>query len=111
MILKLFVIFMIALGETLAIYPELLISKSQGRTSDWLWTIFIITIAGFPLLLGYFFGYRAFHSMWAMMAVSIASILIVEPFTIWLMFHEIPSKMTLVALTFGAIGLIITLFE
>lgn len=66
---------------------------------------------GHPLLLGYHYGYKAFGSMWAIMAVSVVSILIVEPLMVWLMFHEQPSRISLIALGLGCTGLILLLFE
>jgi hypothetical protein len=105
--LKLFVVFMICFGEALCIYSELLVAKKP----DWLWTFFLFAMAGIPLLLGYHYGYKAFGSMWAVMVVSVVSILIVEPSMIWVMFQQLPSKISLIAMALGFTGLILTLFE
>ncbi len=105
--LKLFAVVMLAVGEALCIYSEMLIAKNP----DWLWTFVLITIAGIPHLIGYHYGFKAFGSMWAVMAVSVASILLVEPLTIWLMFRELPSQYSVVSLLLGAAGLITMLLE
>lgn len=107
MMLKIFSVVMLALGEALCIYSEMLVAKKP----DWLWTFFLITLAGVPLLLGYHYGYKAFESMWAVMAVSVVTILLVEPLLVWMMFREVPSRISLVALLLGAIGLVLLLFE
>ena len=107
MLLKVFVVVMLSFGEALCIYSEMLVAKKP----DWLWTFFLITLAGVPLLLGYHYGYKAFGSMWAVMAVSVASILIVEPAMVWAMFHEVPSRLSLIALVLGAVGLVLVLCE
>lgn len=107
MTLKLFALVMLAFGEALCIYSEMLVAKRP----DWLWTFFLITLAGIPLLLGYHYGYKAFGSMWAVMAVSVVTILIVEPLLVWAMFREIPSRTSLIALGLGATGLALLLSE
>ena len=107
MLLKVFALVMLAFGEALCIYAEMLVAKRP----DWAWTFFLITLAGIPLLLGYHYGYKAFGSMWAVMAVSVVTILIVEPVLVWAMFREIPSRTSLVALSLGAVGLGLLLFE
>lgn len=105
--LKIFVILMLALGEAICIYSEVDIAKTGRWMRDW----WIITLAGVPLLIGYYFGQKAFGSMWPVMAASITSILIVEPVTIWLLFGDLPSRITLVSMILGTIGLALTLFE
>ena len=107
MLLKLFALVMLAFGEALCIYSEMLVAKRPA----WLWTFFLITLAGVPLLLGYHYGYKAFGSMWAVMAVSVVSILIVEPLMVWAMFHEVPSRTSLIALGLGSAGLVLLLCE
>jgi drug/metabolite transporter (DMT)-like permease len=107
MMLKIFSVVMLAVGEALCIYSEMLVAKKP----DWLWTFFLITLAGVPLLLGYHYGYKAFGSMWAVMAVSILTILLVEPLLVWTMFRELPSRIALISLLLGAVGLVLLLFE
>lgn len=105
--LKLFAFAALAVGEALCIYSEMLVAKKP----DWLWTFFLITLAGVPLLLGYHYGYKAFDSMWPVMVISVASILVVEPLLVWLMFHDVPSRTSLVALGLGVAGILLVMFE
>ena len=77
MIAKLLTIALIAWGEALAIYSEMIIVKRPG----WLWAFGVITVAGVPLLAGYAIGYKAFGSVWACMAVSVAR----ASWTVWAM--------------------------
>ena len=99
--MKVFAILMLCLGESLCIYSEMLVAKKP----DWLWTFFLITLAGIPLLLGYHYGYKAFGSMWPVMVASVTSILIVEPLCVLLMFREMPTWGTGTGLVLGVVGL------
>ena len=105
--LKLATLAALAIGEALCIYSEMLVAKKP----DWLWTFFLITLAGVPLLLGYHYGYKAFDSMWPVMAISVASILIVEPILVWTMFRDVPSRTSLIALGLGIVGIFLVMFE
>jgi hypothetical protein len=92
-------------GEALCIYSEMLVAKEPR----WWWTFFLITLAGIPLLIGYHYGYKAFGSMWAVMVVSIVSILLVEPVLVWVMFKELPTKGNLAGFLCGALGMYLAL--
>ena len=105
--LKIFVILMMALGEAICIYAEIDIAKNKRIFLDF----WIITLAGVPLLIAYYFGQKAFNSMWPVMAASLTSVLLIEPLVIWLMFRDLPSKLSIVSMVLGTTGLIITLFE
>jgi uncharacterized membrane protein len=100
MMLKVFSILMLFMGEALCIYSEMLVAKEPR----WWWTFLLITIAGIPLLLGYHYGYKAFESMWVVMVVSIVSILIVEPILVLAMFKEAPTPGTVVGFILGCAG-------
>jgi hypothetical protein len=99
--MKLFAVLMLCIGESLCIYSEMLIAKSQS----WFVTFVLITLAGIPLLLGYHYGYTAFKSMWPVMVASITTILIVEPLLVLVMFRELPTWGTGVGFVLGAVGL------
>lgn len=89
------------IGEALCIYSEMLVAKGGG----WLWTFFLITLAGIPLLIGYRYGYQAFNSMWPVMVISIVSILIVEPILVFVMFNDRPTWGSIVGFLLGSAGL------
>jgi hypothetical protein len=93
------------LCEALCIYSEMLVARGAG----WLWTFFLITLAGIPLLIGYRYGYQSFGSMWPVMVVSVVSILIVEPLLVTMMFKETPSWGSVAGFVCGVVGLYLTL--
>ena len=99
--MKLFSILMLVIGESLCIYSELVIA----RRPEWLWTFFLITLAGIPLLIGYHYGYKTFGSMWPVMVASITTILIIEPLLVLILFRELPTWGTGAGFVLGAVGL------
>jgi hypothetical protein len=103
--MKLFAVLMLCVGESLCIYSEMLVAKKP----DWLWTFFLITLAGVPLLLGYHYGFKAFNSMWPVMVASITTILIIEPLLVLVMFRELPTWGTGVGFVLGAVGLYLSI--
>ena len=106
--LKLFVLAAMLLGESVCIYSEMLVAK----TNSLVWPLILITVAGFPLLAAYYYGYRAFgDNMWPVMVVSMGAVLVSEPALIWWMFKTLPSKQTLVGMAFGVAGLLIVMTE
>ena len=107
MLLKLTVLVSMIFGESLCIYSEMLMGKSRGI----LYPFVLITLAGIPLLFAYWLGYKAFQSMWPVMVLSMASVLVSEPLLIWFLFHEVPSKHSLIGLAFGLAGGVIVLSE
>ena len=105
MLLQILSLLAIFIGEALCIYSEMLIAKG----GSWAWTLFLITLAGIPLLVGYRYGYQAFESMWPVMVISVVSILIVEPMLVWSMFEETPSWGSVAGFICGVVGLFLTL--
>ena len=99
---KLIPIALLLLGETLAIYAELIAAK--GR-------LVVALVWGFPattaLILGYYLGYKTTNNIWAITAMSIGSICVAEPVLILMMFHQAPTRNALLALFLGVFGIII----
>lgn len=89
------------LGETLAIYSELLIARGAG----WAWTFFVITLAGIPLLVGYRLGSTCFGSLWPVFVASITSIVIVEPLLLLFWLKQAPTWGSVVGLLLGVVGM------
>jgi hypothetical protein len=112
--LKWAVLLLIIFGEALAIGAEMYASKSYGSGGTLkaiLPKMFIlIFFASTLLLLGYMFGYSHFKNIWIVSAVSITSILIIEPIIAFAVFREIPTKGALIGLIFGFLGFIFALF-
>ena len=88
-------------GESLSIYGELLIAK--GNVYWWLLPMGIVSWVA--LLYGYWSGYKA-GGIWAVTAVSIGSIVVIEPILVWMMFHEMPSRNALIGCVFGLLGIV-----
>lgn len=112
--LQILTIVLLFFGESLAIYSEIAGAnrvESQKKISNktfW-WFFVLITIAGLPLLGGYFFGILAFKNIWVVSVVSIVSILIMEPILAYLIFKQFPTSGALIGFILGSIGLAATL--
>ena len=93
------------IGEALAIYPELLIT----RGASWAWTFFVITLAGIPLLIGYKLGAQSFTSVWPVFVISLTSIVIVEPFLLYFWLKQVPSWGSVAGLFCGLLGMFLAI--
>jgi hypothetical protein len=112
---KILVIFLILIGEGIAIYSEILASKQHVIFSLPFWQVFlkmfiVMTVGGGLLILGYILGYDAFRNIWIVGVISITSILILEPILAWTIFKESPTRGALIGLIFGALGFAASLF-
>lgn len=112
---KLFAVLLIILGEFFAIGAEMIAAHKLAITGTATGKIFLsmfiaMTIAGGFLVLGYMLGYKAFQNIWIVSAVSITSIIIIEPILAYTIFHELPTRGAGIGLCLGIIGLITTLF-
>jgi hypothetical protein len=61
------------------------------------------------LIAGYVISYATFKNIWVVSAVSVTSILIVEPALSYLVFRELPGRGAIIGLTLGALGFLATL--
>lgn len=104
---------LLILGEFSAIYAEMLIARLGSLSGSSGMTLFKIVafmaFAGCALLTGYYLGYKSFQNIWIIAAVSIVSILIVEPVLAYSFFQELPTRGSTIGLIMGALGLIATL--
>lgn len=112
---KIFVIILIFCGEALAIYSEMLGAKrfGLGDTAFWplFFRIFVVMAAGGALLVaGYTLGYKAFQNIWVVSAISITSILLIEPILAYGFFRQMPTYGALAGLLLGAAGFCLALF-
>ena len=101
---------LIATGEYLAIYSELLGVKAGGSRMD-IWKAFLwITLAGVPLIAGYIIAYAGFEEkIWPVSVISVVAILITEPILNTWMMHQTPTPGAVVGFILGAIGLVCAL--
>jgi hypothetical protein len=109
-LVKVIGILLVFLGELFAVYAETFAVK-YGFLSSGFWKMFIIiTLGGFLLVSGYIIGYKAFHNLWIITVISIATLLIAEPLIIILFFHQTPTTGALIGFILGIIGLISSIF-
>ena len=111
MLLQIFATAMLALGEFLAIYSEVIMSHRVEKISlaswqQYLYPFFIITIAGIPMIIGYATGIKAFKSIWVVSAISISCIVFLEPILNYAVFREFPSHGQLIGVIFCLLGLL-----
>ena len=115
MLLKATAVLLIFLGETLSIGAELFASKWVAHNAGNYLTIFIlgfvcIGIGGAMLVAGYMLGYLHLKNIWIIAAISIGSILVVEPVAAYALFRELPTLGAAIGLIFGVLGTLAALF-
>lgn len=102
------------LGEILIIIAELFgarIKEQQGSISigNWVWLLAVGIVSAICLIYGYIEGTHNYGNIWFMMAVSVCSILLIEPILAYLLFRHPITLGTGLGLSLGFLGLIITL--
>lgn len=112
---KIFVIVLIFSAEVLYILSEMLSAKyyfsPNSQITHILLKLIPLTIIGSILILvGYMLGYKTFSNIWIISAISITSILIIEPTLAFLVFKQLPTKGALIGLILGATGFFTALF-
>ena len=87
-------VLLVFFGETFSIGAELVASKRVAAYgADYLYIFLWMFI---PIVAGYILGYLHLKNIWIIAAISIGSILVVEPILAFLLFRQLP--------TFGACG-------
>ncbi len=108
---KLIPIVLLFLGESLAIYSEVIAARNIHTFTATFWKMSaVMTLAGLLLIAGYMLGLKYLNNIWIVGAVSIASIIITEPLITYAIFHELPSRGALIGLVLGILGLLSALF-
>jgi hypothetical protein len=108
---KILSIFLLFLGESLAIYAEIIAARTYSLNSKpflqiFLKTFIIIVFAGVFLLVGYMLGINAFKNIWIVSVTSITSILIMEPILAYTIFQQLPTKGAIIGFILGVIGFV-----
>ena len=114
LLLKIFIILLIFVGEALAIYAEIVGAKSYSINHNLFFKIFfrmflILAIGGALLIFGYILGFNVFKNIWIVSVISITSILIIEPILNYVIIEQLPTTGAVVGLIFGILGFIFTL--
>lgn len=109
MLIRALSIALLFIGESVAIYIEV-VSAHQYR-SGLFWPLFFklflpIAIASGFIMAGYMLGFKGFQDIWVVSFISIISIIFMEPTINYLVFNELPTKGTAIALVLGILGLV-----
>ena len=108
---KIIPILLLFIGESLAIFSEIIAARNINNFFNTFWKMALIaTLAGLFLTLGYMLGMKYIENIWVVGAVSIASIVVVEPIITYLIFHELPSRGALIGLILGILAILSALF-
>ena len=108
---KIIPILLLFTGESLAIYSEIIAAKNVNNFFNTFWKMFgVMAIAGLFLIVSYMLGMKYLQNIWVIGAISIASIVVVEPLITYLIFHELPSKGALIGLVLGILAILSALF-
>jgi hypothetical protein len=116
LVFKIFVIWLIFMGEAFSIYAEIIGAKNFSQAgarffSPIFWRLLIlIIVAGSCLLIGYMLGFRSFKNIWIVSVISLTAILIVEPFLDYTVFRQLPGRGQIIGFICGLVGFIAVLF-
>ena len=96
-------------GEAFSVYAEMIAARAHSLDSEpflsIFWRAFLqMAVAGALLIAGYMYGYRSFKNIWIVSALSITSILIMEPVIGFIVFQQLPTRGAVLGLVFGALG-------
>lgn len=102
---------LVFLGEFFSIWAELIASKRADSIPGQYLPIFLsmfllITLGGGFLIAGYMYGYLHLRNIWIITAISVGSILIVEPILALILFRQLPTVGAAVGLALGFLGII-----
>lgn len=105
---------LLIMGEFLTIYAEIAGAKStQSSQSIMTWSNFgwagLVVLGSILLLIGYGMGQLAFKNIWTVYAISVTTILIVEPILAYLIFRDLPGRGSTIGAILGGTGLLVTL--
>ncbi len=105
---KILALALILIGEAMVIYAEIngakIYSGNFTFQQAFFKSIIAVLIGGCILLAGYMMGYRGFKNIWIVSAVSITSILVIEPVLNYIIFQQLPTRGALTGLLLGAAG-------
>ena len=107
------VLLLLIIGETLSIYAEMLGARNFGTSSTlhlFLKMLVMFTLAGGLLIGGYMLGFSAFKNIWVVSAISVGSLLIVEPLLAYTLFGQLPTRGALIGFLLGIAGILSALF-
>lgn len=110
-----FVVASIFLGEVLVIFSEQIGAKMYGVDGSSFLTGFSYAlvpalIGAVLLVVGYMLGVKYHHNVWAVTALSLSSILIVEPLFNYFYIGHVPELGSALGFVFGLLGVVAVTF-
>ena len=115
MYMKLVAVLLVFFGEAFSILAELAASKgvaanSSNYLSIFFWASLLVVVGGAMLVGGYMLGYLHLKNIWIIAAISVGSILVVEPIVAFILFRQMPTLGATIGLILGALGTLSALF-
>lgn len=113
--MQLLAIAFILIGETVAIFAELRGAKIYAASSGGFWPVFwpsfVVMLLGTALLVaGYMLALKHVGNVWVVTAISLGSILIIEPVLNLLYMGQAPTLGAGIGFTLGVLGILSALF-
>ncbi len=113
--MRFIVLIILFVGEAAGICAEMMGAKAYAQSgttfiSAFLPTLPLILLSACMLVVAYTLGLRAFSNIWAVTAISVGSILIVEPLFNLFYIGQTPTLGSALGFAFGAAGILSSLF-
>lgn len=112
--MKIIAFLSIVFGEVLIIYSEVLAAKlytsNVSFSSTLTQTIPAGIVGAILLVIGYALGLKAFQNIWIVSAISIGSLLIVEPMFNYFYIGHTPTLGSGIGFALGVLGILASLF-
>ncbi|HEV8666222.1 MAG TPA: hypothetical protein VN665_00025 [Candidatus Paceibacterota bacterium] len=111
---RLAAVLLVFFGEAFSIAAELVAAKRIGMGGNYPHIFILATIVvifgGAMLIAGYMLGYLYLKNIWIIAAISVGSILIVEPIVAYALFRQMPTLGAGIGLVLGVLGTLAALF-
>jgi hypothetical protein len=110
-----FVIASIFLGESLVVYAEVLGAKLHGMLgysfqASILWSLIPGVLGTILLIVGYALGLKLFQNIWVVSALSVGTLLVIEPALNYFFVGQAPGLGSGIGFIFGVLGLLAVTF-
>lgn len=109
------VILSIVIGESLVVYAEVLGAKLYGMLgysfeASVLWSLIPGVVGALLLIVGYALGLKHFNNIWVVSALSVGTLLIIEPALNYFFIGQTPGLGSGIGFIFGVLGLLAVTF-
>lgn len=109
--MRIIVLLILSIGEAIGIWAEMMGARAYAQsgstfTGSLLPTVLPILASAAMLITAYTLGLKAFNNIWAVSAISIGSILVVEPLFNLFYIGEMPTLGSGLGFAFGVAGIL-----